>query len=80
MLGKFFPRQYDRFLFRILIVLSFIGAVFLSSALPVISQSADTVEIAAALSLTGDSYTFGQGSLEGIQLAIEEANASRIKP
>jgi branched-chain amino acid transport system substrate-binding protein len=80
MLAKFLSRQYSSFLFRVLIVISFIGAVFLNSALPVISQATDTLEIAAALSLTGDSYTFGQGSLEGIQLAIEEANASGIKP
>jgi len=39
-----------------------------------------TVQVAAALSLSGDSYTFGKGSLEGVQLAVEEANASGILP
>jgi branched-chain amino acid transport system substrate-binding protein len=38
------------------------------------------IEIAAALGLTGDESTFGQGSLEGIQLAIEEANAAKQGP
>jgi branched-chain amino acid transport system substrate-binding protein len=53
----------------------------LSSVAPA-EQAASTpgVEVAAALSLTGDSYTFGQGSLEGIQLAIEEANADGTEP
>jgi ABC-type branched-subunit amino acid transport system substrate-binding protein len=41
---------------------------------------ANEVEIAAALPLTGDEYTFGRGSLEGLQLAIEEANASGQGP
>jgi branched-chain amino acid transport system substrate-binding protein len=38
------------------------------------------IEVAAALGLSGDEFTFGQGSLEGIQLAIEEANASGTGP
>ncbi|HEY2343087.1 MAG TPA: ABC transporter substrate-binding protein, partial [Chthoniobacteraceae bacterium] len=38
------------------------------------------VEIAAALSLTGDSYTFGNGSLEGIKLAVDEANDEGVGP
>jgi branched-chain amino acid transport system substrate-binding protein len=38
------------------------------------------VEMAAALSLTGDESIPGQGSLEGIQLAIEEANAAGTGP
>ena len=38
------------------------------------------VEIAAALSMTGDFESFGKGSLEGIQLALEEAKASGSGP
>jgi len=38
------------------------------------------VEFAAALSITGDLKAFGTGSLEGIQLALEEANASGASP
>ena len=38
------------------------------------------VEIAAALSMTGEFEPFGKGSLEGIQLAIEEARASGLGP
>ncbi|HSI10551.1 MAG TPA: ABC transporter substrate-binding protein [Chthoniobacter sp.] len=41
---------------------------------------ADKVEIAADISLTGDAATFGVGSLEGIKLAIEEANARGSGP
>ncbi len=39
------------------------------------AQSSQNVEIAVALSLSGDGISFGQPTLEGIQLAIEEANA-----
>ncbi|EDY20967.1 Extracellular ligand-binding receptor [Chthoniobacter flavus Ellin428] len=38
------------------------------------------VEIAAALSITGDSSSFGGGSLEGIKAAIDEANRSGFGP
>lgn len=81
MLNRFLPRQCIRYFLCVLFVVSSILAVLLGSGLPTFSQaSGNTVELAAALSLTGDSYTFGQGSLEGIKLAIEEANASGIKP
>src|SRR6478735_4228558 len=39
-----------------------------------------TVEIAAALSMTGNFEAFGKGNLEGIQLALEEAKASGAGP
>lgn len=38
------------------------------------------VEVAAALSVSGEFKSFGAGSLEGIQLAIEEANAGDAGP
>jgi branched-chain amino acid transport system substrate-binding protein len=38
------------------------------------------VEIAASISLTGEMSAFGIGSLEGIQLAVEDANANKISP
>jgi ABC-type branched-subunit amino acid transport system substrate-binding protein len=38
------------------------------------------VEIAAALPLTGEESAFGRGSLEGVELAIEEANAIGAGP
>src|SRR3954468_10041325 len=38
------------------------------------------VEIAAALSMSGDFESFGKGGLEGIQLALEAANASGSGP
>jgi ABC-type branched-subunit amino acid transport system substrate-binding protein len=34
------------------------------------------IEIASALPLSGDESTFGKGSFEGIELAVEEANAA----
>jgi branched-chain amino acid transport system substrate-binding protein len=81
MLGRLLLRRYSGYFLSALFVLSSIVTVLFSSILPTTSQqSVNTVEIAAALSLTGDSYTFGRGSLEGIQLAIEEANASGIEP
>jgi ABC-type branched-subunit amino acid transport system substrate-binding protein len=44
------------------------------------SSPAEKIEIAAAVSLTGERSAFGTGSLEGIQLAVDEANASGISP
>ncbi|HEY2343649.1 MAG TPA: ABC transporter substrate-binding protein, partial [Chthoniobacteraceae bacterium] len=44
------------------------------------SSPAPEIEIASALSLTGDSYTFGNGSLEGIRLAVDEANTDGVGP
>ena len=44
------------------------------------SASEGKVEIAAAISLTGEASNFGVGSMEGIKLAIEEANASGAGP
>lgn len=41
---------------------------------------AEKVEIAAVLSTTGTFEAFGKGSLEGIQLALEEARASGTGP
>jgi len=38
------------------------------------------VEIAAALAMTGDFQAFGKGSLEGIQIALDEAKASGSGP
>jgi ABC-type branched-subunit amino acid transport system substrate-binding protein len=38
------------------------------------------VEIAASLPLTGSEASFGVGTLEGVQLAIEEANATGAGP
>jgi branched-chain amino acid transport system substrate-binding protein len=52
----------------------------LLSPLPLAAAAVEKVEIAAALSITGDASTFGAGSLEGIRLAIEEANASGVAP
>jgi branched-chain amino acid transport system substrate-binding protein len=45
-----------------------------------VRRGPNSVEIAAALSLTGDSYTFGRGSLESIQFAVEDANATGMAP
>lgn len=44
------------------------------------APSTEKVEVAAAISITGEAATFGVGSLEGIKLAIEEANAKGIGP
>ena len=41
---------------------------------------AEADEIAAALSMTGGYEAYGAGSLEGIQFAVEEANASGTTP
>ncbi len=64
-----------------LIMTIWLNGVFFYGSLPALAQrSPATVEIAAALSLTGDAGIAGQVSLEGIQLAVEEANASGIAP
>src|SRR4051812_22690553 len=44
------------------------------------AESPGRVEIAAALSLTGEAQPFGAGSLEGVRLALEEANAGGQAP
>ena len=44
------------------------------------SPPVEKVEIAAALSVTGDFTPFGSGSLQGIQFAVEEANAGNAGP
>jgi ABC-type branched-subunit amino acid transport system substrate-binding protein len=38
------------------------------------------IEVAAAISLSGDSATFGVGSLDGVTLALEDANARNAGP
>ena len=43
-------------------------------------SSAQAVEIAVALALTGEGISYGKPTLEGVQLAIEEANASSAGP
>jgi ABC-type branched-subunit amino acid transport system substrate-binding protein len=55
----------------------FLGVI--SSAPAAEAQSPQEVEIAVALSLTGEGTVFDP-SLEGIQLAVEEANASGVAP
>jgi len=42
--------------------------------------SVHAVEVAAALPLTGDEAAIGEAALQGIQLAIEEANADGARP
>ncbi|HZE12986.1 MAG TPA: ABC transporter substrate-binding protein [Chthoniobacterales bacterium] len=59
---------------------AFAGVIGLSSLARADSSPAKKVEIAAAVSMTGDLQPFGGGSLEGIQFALEEANASGIGP
>src|SRR4051812_3820566 len=60
-------------------LLAFAGAGYLFSLARAQSPTRK-VEIAAALSMTGDFESFGKGSLEGIQFAIEEARASGSAP
>lgn len=50
--------------------------LFVAISSPVAGQSNQNIEIAVALSLSGDGTSFGQPALEGIQLAIEEHNMS----
>jgi branched-chain amino acid transport system substrate-binding protein len=53
----------------------------LLAASSVLAQAPAAEEIAVSLPLTGDgARSFGQGTLEGIQLAIEEANADGAAP
>lgn len=54
--------------------------VALSSFHACAGLDSQSLELAVALSITGDSQTFGTGSLEGIRLATEEANAARSGP
>ena len=56
------------------------GAIGAASADSLPAGVGGGVEIAAALPLSGDESSFGQGSLEGIELAIEEADADRGGP
>src|SRR6516225_6056297 len=56
------------------------GAIGAASADSLPAGAGGGVEIAAALPLSGDESSFGQGSLEGIEIAIEEANADRGGP
>lgn len=65
---------------RIAFVLVWLVLILTGSAPPAEAQSAEEVEIAVALSLSGDGASYAQGGLEGIQLAIEEANASGLEP
>ncbi|HEX4640432.1 MAG TPA: ABC transporter substrate-binding protein [Chthoniobacterales bacterium] len=60
-------------------VLAFGAAGYLFSLARAQSPS-KKVEIAASLSMTGGFEAFGAGSLEGIQFALEEANASSGTP
>lgn len=46
----------------------------------VASSSTEKLEIAAAISLSGEMSAFGTGSLEGIRLAVEKANAQGSGP
>jgi branched-chain amino acid transport system substrate-binding protein len=66
-----------------------VGGVMLAAlaastiAAPVHAQNSSTpgVEIAVSMPLTGDgAASFGQGTLDGIRFAIDEANASGIGP
>src|SRR4051794_21168200 len=65
---------------RRVLAISTLGAVAL--LVPTIGSArayGGQIEVAAAISLTGDAAPFGVGSLEGIKLAIEEANADGEK-
>ncbi|MBC8172173.1 MAG: ABC transporter substrate-binding protein [Anaerolineae bacterium] len=68
------PRVVGNVLHRVLGTVLFIGLLVMLIS-PAVGQSDQEVEIAVALSLTGEGTSFGQPTLEGIQLAIEEANA-----
>src|SRR4051812_42019728 len=72
------PAATDRA--RRVFAISTVGAVaLLAPAFGSANAFGGQIEVAAAISLTGDAATFGVGSLEGIKLAIEEANADREK-
>jgi branched-chain amino acid transport system substrate-binding protein len=62
------------------VLFAFMAAGCVSSAAGADSSPVKKVEFAAALSITGDLTAFGTGSLEGIQFALEEANASGSSP
>ncbi len=46
----------------------------------VVSESTRTVEIDAPLPLSGGDSAYGQSILEGIQMAVDEANAGNVEP
>jgi len=74
-------RKVSAFICATLFALSACIAIGLGSIHPVASQPiANTLELAALLSLTGEGTASGQAVLEGIQLAIEEANAGTSGP
>lgn len=64
------------------LVLAFFALVASILFHPAASTAAgmEKVEIAAALSTTGENEAFGIGSMEGIQLAVEESNSSGLSP
>ena len=71
------PGWYCRLCFSTAFIVISIVSLLVSSTVSAQAQAGtQTIQIAAALPLTGDESTFGLGSLQGIQLAIEEANAS----
>src|SRR6516164_6027579 len=61
-------------------ILALAVTAFASAASAEGTPAGKVVEIAAALPLTGDEASYGRATLHGIQLAIEEANASGTAP
>jgi branched-chain amino acid transport system substrate-binding protein len=81
MLSKIFPRRqvnyflYAAFTFILLVAVHFFwGSV--GNLAPSANAQTSTLKIAVAVSLTGSGESYGSPTLEGVQLAVEEANAA----
>jgi branched-chain amino acid transport system substrate-binding protein len=80
-IGKALLRRTTSLVFLALFVFSTSITVLLGPIRPVASQALpNTIEIAAILSLTGEGALSGKPVLEGIQLAIADANANGSRP
>lgn len=73
------PRPRQIFKTPLKALLALVAAGWISSP-AMADSSGKPVEIAALLSITGELQPFGSGSLEGVQFAVEEANAGGIGP
>ena len=75
------PSAQSHFIALLKVALALSAAAMPGAATVAASPSpAGQAQIAAAISLTGETNTFGVGSLDGLKLAVEEANAGGLSP
>ena len=74
------PRGRSRFIALFHVTITLVLTALPAPGMDIAGSPHGKVEIATALSLTGEFSALGAGSLEGIQLAFEEANATGRGP